>query len=284
MADKPSVCVIGCGHMGGSLLRGLLNSGWTAGQLSGLEMDENRGQALGKEIEVVISGDPSEVVTQAAVVILAVNPGQVPAVIQTVRSAMTGTKDSTADKPLLISIAAGVSQGRLQDLSGGDFHVVRAMPNLPVSIGMGITALWAVDVPSPLTDLATQVMGAVGDTVWLRKEDDINVVTATSSSGTAYFYFLMEQMEKTAVRLGLDQATARRLVWRTALGAAHMAGTTESVPYDPSVLRKQVTSPNGTTEAALNVMSEAGFPALVERAVTAARDRAVSLTVDNKAS
>ena len=275
LIDKPSVCIIGCGRMGGGLLQGLLKDGWSAEQLGGVEADESRRQAARDEWGIVLSADIDDTVAAADIIVLAVKPGQIGSLAAAVRSARAHAP--AAPKRLLISIAAGTNLLRLRDWFGPEFFIVRAMPNLPASIGMGMTALCGHDLPSSARETAARVLNAVGKTVWLESEDDIDAVTAVSGSGPAYFFLLMEYMEQAAVESGLDKDTARLLVSRTALGAAHLAAA-PGLTGDPAVLRRNVTSPGGTTEAALNVLNEADLAALFKRAIAAARDRARTLS------
>jgi pyrroline-5-carboxylate reductase len=171
----------------------------------------------------------------------------------------------------VISIAAGIASADLDRWLGGGLAIVRAMPNTPALLGAGAAGLYAA--PKATTDqrqTAQELMEAVGKAHWIDDESLMDAVTALSGSGPAYFFLLMECMEATALELGLPAEGARALTLQTALGAARMALESGEAP---AILRKQVTSPNGTTAAALKVFEDGKFDALVKKALTAARDR-----------
>jgi pyrroline-5-carboxylate reductase len=176
---------------------------------------------------------------------------------------------------LVISVAAGIRVASLAAWLGADVPVVRTMPNRPALQGAGVTGLFAAPaVDARARAQAESVMSAVGVTVWVDEEAAIDAVTAVSGSGPAYFFLLIELLEAAGVAEGLDSATARTLAVETAYGACLMART---LPDAPATLREQVTSKGGTTEAALQVMREAGMEAIVLRAIHAARRRSAEL-------
>ncbi len=176
-------------------------------------------------------------------------------------------------QPLVVSIAAGISQASLAHWLGSRVAVVRCMPNTPALVQTGATALHAnANVSGSQRDLAENIMRAVGLALWVDKEADLDAVTAISGSGPAYFFLLMEAMEKSALDFGLDKQTARLLVQQTALGAAKIA--LES----PEQLRKRVTSPGGTTQRAIETFLDGGFHNLVAKALHAARERSIEMS------
>ena len=181
----------------------------------------------------------------------------------------------SSKKHLLISIAAGISISSLESWAGDDLAIVRAMPNTPALINTGITALFANSrVSLEQRNQAESIMCAVGKVVWIKEETLMDTVTAVSGSGPAYFFYFMEALEQAAIEEGLDKNTARLLTLETALGAARLAiETTKS----PSELRDQVTSPGGTTEAAIQVLEQVGMSQILKTAVTAARKRSADL-------
>ena len=178
-------------------------------------------------------------------------------------------------KPLVISIAAGIRSTDIERWLGGNCALVRCMPNTPALLQEGASGLYAnAQVSAQQKQLAEDILSAAGMTLWVDREDLLDAVTAVSGSGPAYFFLLMECMQNAGEQLGLDADTARRLSLQTALGAARMA---TGGGDDPATLRNRVTSPGGTTEAAINCFQNNGFEQLVTRALTAARDRATEL-------
>jgi pyrroline-5-carboxylate reductase len=211
----------------------------------------------------------ADAVRDAQVWLLAVKPQQLAAVARQLAPL------AAAARPLVISVAAGIRSGDLERWLGSDAAVVRAMPNRPALIGAGITALYAgAAVAADRRTLASALLGAVGEVVWVQIEAQLDAVTAVSGSGPAYFFLLMELLEAAAREQGLPAAVARQLAVQTAYGAACLArqGTD-----DPATLRAQVTSPGGTTAAAVAVLEVADLRAIVSRAVAAATARAAEL-------
>jgi pyrroline-5-carboxylate reductase len=209
----------------------------------------------------------------ADVVVFAVKPQVMQAAARGVAAALQ------VDKPLVISIAAGVTSTDLDRWLGGGMSIVRVMPNTPALLGAGAAALWATPkVSAGQRQMAQSLMEAVGIALWIDDESLMDAVTALSGSGPAYFFLLMECMEAAALELGLPAGTARALVLQTALGAAKMAIESGVAPPD---LRAQVTSPHGTTAAALQVFEDGKYAALVQKALTAARDRGRELSQES---
>jgi pyrroline-5-carboxylate reductase len=255
---------VGGGNMGGALIRGLITRGLPAKNISVGEAHQQRRIALADELGVHVTADNREAVSGADVVVLAVKPQD-----------MAGTVQALADvlaqrTPLVISIAAGI---RVADIAGwcGGGAFVRAMPNRPALNSAGATAMFA---PAGLSaghrELAEQVLGAVGTTVWVRDEAALDVVTALSGSGPAYFFLLAELMTDAAVNLGLDRASAQELAIQTLFGSGRMARDSDG---DLARLRAEVTSKGGTTEAALRSFDAANLRGIVAAAISAATDR-----------
>jgi pyrroline-5-carboxylate reductase len=177
--------------------------------------------------------------------------------------------------PLIVSIAAGVREPDIRRRLGYDAAIVRTMPNTPALLGCGASALYANDnVSAEQRSRAESVLRAVGITVWVDEENRLDAVTALSGSGPAYYFLLMELMEESGVEMGLGREAARALTLQTALGAARMANETDETP---ATLRKRVTSPGGTTQAALQSLEDAAIAKVVSKALEAARDRAIEL-------
>jgi pyrroline-5-carboxylate reductase len=266
---QTKISFLGCGNMGRSLIGGLISNGYPANLLSGSDPDEKQREELRRVFEISTVADNNEAISDAEVVVLAVKP-------QAVDTTLRGIAETLArTKPLIISIAAGVRLSTILQSAGGDFAVVRVMPNTPALIQAGAAALFANEHVSELQhELAEDIMRSVGTAIWLDEEIKLDAVTALSGSGPAYFFLIMEVMEKAAIKLGLDEAQARQLTLETAFGAAKMA---REQNHEPGVLRKQVSSPGGTTEKALQVLIEGGIEDLFAAALNAANNRSIEL-------
>jgi pyrroline-5-carboxylate reductase len=260
---------IGGGNMGRALLGGLIADGTPPQRLAAAEPDAGRREALAREFGMTTSAQGADLVAGASVVLLAVKPQ----VLRSVAQDLAGHFGPTL--PLVISIVAGVTEADIAAWLGGDFPVVRCMPNTPALVRQGISALHANPrVSDTQREQAEHILRAVGAVLWVDDEALLDAVTAVSGSGPAYFFAVMEAMEKAGVALGLSAKVARELTLQTALGSAVLATQSGT---DPTTLRVQVTSPGGTTQAALEVLQQGGLGELFERALTAARDRAVGL-------
>jgi len=261
---------IGGGNMASSLISGLIASGHPSRQIWVADIDTEKLHALADKTGINISRSNEQLVEVSDVVVLAVKP-------QALRAVALGIAPLLQRKqPLLVSIAAGITQKSLARWLGDGVAVVRCMPNTPALVLTGATALHGnANVSSEQRDLAENIMRAVGLALWVGRESDLDAVTAVSGSGPAYFFLLMEAMEKNALDFGLDQQTARLLVQQTALGAAKIAlESSES----PEQLRNRVTSPGGTTQRAIETFLEGGFYDLVTKALHAARKRSIEMS------
>jgi len=261
---------IGGGNMASSLISGLLASGHAPEQIWVSDVNPDTLANLKKQLNVNTTTNNDDVINAVDVVVLAVKPQTLGAVAQSA-AALIQQK-----KPLVVSIAAGINQNSLSRWLGADTAIVRCMPNTPALVLTGATALHANDkVTEDQCDLAENILRAVGIALWVEDEAELDAVTAVSGSGPAYYFLLMEAMEKAALELGLSQETARLLVQQTALGAAKIAlESTES----PEQLRKRVTSPGGTTQRAIETFEQGGFTELVSKALHAARDRSIEMS------
>ena len=261
---------IGGGNMARSLLNGLITSGHAPQLLWVSDVNEATLAALSGGLKVNTTSDNHALLEVADVLVLAVKP-QIMELVAREVAPLLGKH-----RPLVISIAAGVSQASLSDWLGNSAAIVRCMPNTPALVLTGATALHANgNVSAMQRDLAENIMRAVGLALWVDDESQLDAVTAVSGSGPAYFFLLMEAMENTAITLGLPADTARLLVLQTALGAAKIA---LEAPESPEQLRQRVTSPGGTTEQAILAFQQGGFAGLVATALTAARDRSIALS------
>ncbi|MGH8369373.1 MAG: pyrroline-5-carboxylate reductase, partial [Gammaproteobacteria bacterium] len=250
MSTRPHIAFLGGGNMARSLIGGMLQQGFKAEQISVADPAPAQRQALVDRFAIRTSADNGDAARDADLVVFAVKP-------QVFRSAAQSVSAVLADsKPLVVSIAAGIAEPDIRRWLDYDAAIVRAMPNTPALVGTGATVLFANQfVASAQRALAATLLEAVGIVLWLDDEQYMDAVTAVSGSGPAYFFLLMEVMENAARQLQLPPEMARKLVLQTALGAARMAVASE---VDAATLRQQVTSPGGTTAAALKVLQDAG--------------------------
>ncbi len=267
---KTQIGFIGGGNMAQAMAAGLLRAGHAPEALAVAEplaTTRTRWQELHATIRT--GSDNAAVAADAAVLVLAVKPQVMPAVLAGL-AALARPRGQ-----LVISVAAGVTLATLARSLGAGTPAVRVMPNQPALVGAGMAVL----VASPAVDdagreQARHVAESTGRALWLDDESLMDAVTAVSGSGPAYFYLLMELMERTAIELGLPPDVARTLVRQTATGAARAAAMPDA---DVAALRASVTSPGGTTAAALAVLEQAGIGRILSRALTAARDRGAEL-------
>jgi pyrroline-5-carboxylate reductase len=267
--SRPLIGFIGAGNMARSLAGGLINNGWPeSGLLLADPLPEQR-QGVESALGLKTSADNREVAARAGILVLAVKPQVMAAVARGLAETVR------AKRPLVISLAAGVRLEALERWLGADLPIVRVMPNTPALIGSGASGLYANrHVSEAQREQAEAILRAVGVTVWLDNEGLLDAVTALSGSGPAYFFLVMEALEQAAVRAGLEAQQARLLTLETAYGAAKMA---LEGGEEPSVLRRRVTSPGGTTEAAVKVLEDGGVRRLFDEAVRAAGARAREL-------
>jgi pyrroline-5-carboxylate reductase len=264
------IAFIGGGNMARSLVGGLIERGCKPGYLSVSDPSPEQRALISRRSPVRMSADGASGVRDADVVVFAVKP-------QVMKSAAEGVAGALQSRrPLVISVAAGVTTPDLDRWLGGGAAIVRAMPNTPALLGAGAAALYANPAVNPdQRGTAQALLEAVGTALWIDDESLMDAVTALSGSGPAYFFLLMEAMQAAALELGLPPEAARQLTLQTAFGAARMALESEAAPAE---LRAQVTSPGGTTAAALQVFEDGKLRALVVRALTAARDRGRQLS------
>lgn len=258
---------IGGGNMAGAMIGGLLQRGMNPDQISVTEIDADNRTRLSDEFRIAVeSAINSEVVAGSDVVVLAVKPQQLRAVALSLQPFLS--------TQIVLSIAAGI---RLSDLSrwiGGAVTPVRAMPNTPSLVGAGMTGLFGQNLAPQQRQQIETLVAATGEFVWVDDEAEMDVVTAISGSGPAYFFYFIEALEQAGCNLGLQPETARKLALETALGAARLA---HSATDAPATLRARVTSKNGTTERALLSMEAHQVKQNIIAAAAAAADRAREL-------
>lgn len=267
MNNEQNIAFIGGGNMAAALIGGMRERGVAAERIRVVERDTERGAALAARFEVAVSTEIDDAVRACDVIVLAVKPQQ----MRTAVAPLAGL----SPRQCVMSVAAGVRVADLSRWLGGHAAVVRAMPNTPALVGAGMTGLYApAAVDATGREAAAAVMLAVGEILWVDNEAAIDAYTAIAGSGPAYVFHFIEALESAAQNMGFDAPSARRLAVGTVHGAARLAATADDAP---AVLRERVTSPGGTTAAALEVFAQAEFVEIVARAANAARARAMEL-------
>ena len=263
------LAILGGGNMGRALIGGLLRQGMRSERIAVGESREDSRESLSREFGVTVTADNHDAIRRATVVVIAVKPQDVQSVLVPLRMQLEQSR------PICMSIAAGVRTRALRQWCGAGVPVIRAMPNRPALVGAGITGLFATaEVDAAQYALAEQVMRSVGEVVRVDTEEALDVVTALSGSGPAYFFRLAELMEQAGISLGLEPHAARRLAIATLHGAGQMVRDGDA---DLARLRQEVTSKGGTTEAALRTLDTAGLGEIVSRAIEAATRRSREL-------
>ena len=268
-----TVAFIGGGNMARSLVGGMVARGADPASIHVAEPVDALREALARDFGVGVHADAAAAVEGAGTWVFAVKPQVMRGVCESLAAR------ARAARPLAVSIAAGITTAQLSAWLGGNAAVVRSMPNTPALLGAGVTGLYAnADVDAAGRERAQELLAAVGETVWAADETLMDAVTAVSGSGPAYVFLLAEAMEDAARVQGLPADASRTLVVQTLLGAARMlAGSGEP----PAELRRRVTSPGGTTQAAIEAFEAGGLRPLVARAIEAATARGRELAAAN---
>lgn len=274
------IAFLGGGNMARALIAGLLRQGLPAARIRVGEPHAALRSQLAADFGVRTGAHNAPMLAGATLIVLAVKPQDALTALQSLQSLHALPAAGGTAAPTLLSIAAGLTIASLARACPPAVPIVRAMPNRPALVGAGVTGLYAPEsTPAPARAAAERVARAAGQTVWLRHEAELDLVTALSGSGPAYFFLLAEQLAAAAAGLGLSPETANLLAAETLYGAgllAHRAIVGESAST-LSAERSAVTSRGGTTEAALRVLGEGGFEALVQRALQAAAIRSAEL-------
>ena len=262
---------IGGGNMAEALIKGLINAKvYSPKDIFVSDIRAERLDFLKKEYHVAPVNENARLASKVDILVLSVKP-------QDMTDALRSIKNTVKKDALVISIAAGIKTARIA-AELGDMAIVRVMPNTPALIGEGASALFATEKAKPMLKKALTIFSSVGKAVVVDNEDLIDAVTAVSGSGTAYYFLLMEEMIKAAGQLGLEEDVAKDLVLQTAKGTALLAVEADKKGEGLSELRRKVTSPGGTTEAALKVLAEGKFGPLIAEAIKKARDRSQELS------
>jgi len=268
--DNKKISFIGGGNMAQALISGLVGCGIKPNLITVADPSSDaREQLAAKGLNTVDPmADPKSAVIGADIVVLAVKPQMMKVVVSAFADVL--------DNQLVISVAAGLSTDLLSNMLGGYSNIVRAMPNTPSMIQMGATGLYGTDnISAEQKQLATAVMEASGLVMWVDDEEHMHAVTAVSGSAPAYMFYFIESMVNGAVALGLDKEQASALAMQTMLGAAKMAMNSDDAPAE---LRRKVTSPNGTTQAAVESMQANEIGRQIGEAMQACYDRSQALS------
>jgi pyrroline-5-carboxylate reductase len=269
--NSPRIGFVGGGNMARALIGGLIGRGTAASQLSVGEPAPGARESLARDFKVRVSADNRAAIDGCDLVIVAVKPQEAGAVLKALAPQLQGART------VLVSVAAGIQIASLSAWVGAAVPVIRTMPNRAALIGAGVTGMFAApDVTMEQRRLAEQTLQAAGQTVWVVRESDLDIVTALSGSGPAYFFLLAELMMQAAVAQGLAPEAARQLAVGTLQGAGALARLSDG---DLARLRAEVTSKGGTTEAALSEFTAADLRGIVERAMQAATQRSRELAV-----
>lgn len=264
-----TIAFIGAGNMATALIKGLLTRAYPCELVWASDKDADRLDRLKTECGIHTTLDNREALSHADIVVLAVKPQVIREVLMPLQ------QELTTKQPLLISIAAGISIGSLQKFTADALPIVRCMPNTPALVQAGVSALFANQACSEEhRAAASSILQAVGAVCWLEDESAMDAVTALSGSGPAYVFLFIEAMREAAVGEGLDPETANMLALQTVFGAGKLALESQD---DVTVLRQKVTSPGGTTAAALAQFEKDGFNTIIARAIKEARARSQEL-------
>jgi len=265
---KPLYAFVGGGNMGRALIGGLIAAGHPSSRIHVSDPSDQCRTRSAIDFGIQAFERNVDAVQDADVIVFAVKPQQL-------REVAIELADKTSSNALYVSVAAGVPLNALSSWLGGQRAIVRCMPNTPALVGSGAAGLVANLLVDPEQQkLASELLEAVGMAFWLKDESLIDAVTALSGSGPAYFFLVLELLERAAIDLGLPSELARNLAIETGYGATLLARQSNE---DPATLRKQVTSPGGTTERALKIFDDAGLSTIIMNALRAARDRSIEL-------
>ena len=265
MTTQPTISFIGAGNMASSIIGGLINQGFSGDHIYASDPTTAHLESLQSRYGIHTLSDNHQAILNADIVVLCVKP-------QILQAVCTEIADAIKQKqPLVISIAAGIEISHISQWLDSTPAIVRCMPNTPALIGQGATGLYAnAQVTEAQKEQANRIFSAVGITEWVADESLLHGVTAISGSGPAYFFMIMEAMEAAAVKTGLSADTAHQLTVQTILGAAEMAKKSE---LEPAQLKKNVMSPGGTTERAIQAFETGGLNELFQTAIEAAFER-----------
>jgi len=271
MENKTVIGFIGAGNMAYALINGLLNNGYDSKNIKASDPNNELLQKREAELNITTFSNNSSLIEVCDIIVFAVKP-------QVLSEVCLELRDNIKPNHLFISIVAGIRVNDINRWLGGNYSLVRTMPNTPALMQHGVTGLFPNElVNDEQKALVTTILSSVGDCFWVNEERLIDAITAISGSGPAYFFLLMQSMTQAGMALGLDEKTAKELSVQTGLGASLMATKSGK---DPRTLRTNVTSPNGTTQAAIEYFQDQNFEGIVANATRAAFDRARELSTE----
>jgi pyrroline-5-carboxylate reductase len=270
LSTSPTISFIGAGNMASAIIGGMLDNGFQADKIWVSAPDDNHLQSIRKRFGISVTTDNRYCAQQADMVVLAVKPQVMAEVCQDIAPVVQNTR------PLMVSIAAGLTADTLDEWLGGGLPLVRVMPNTPSLVGKGAAGLYAnSQVKDKQKKMVQAVFESIGSALWVEDENLLHAVTALSGSGPAYFFLMLEALESAATEAGIAPETARELAIQTMAGAAEMAGRSE---HDPAQLKRNVMSPGGTTEQAIHTFEDGGLRDLVKEAYGAAFKRSQEMS------
>ncbi|TBR43843.1 pyrroline-5-carboxylate reductase [Marinomonas agarivorans] len=257
---QPHISFIGVGNMATAIIGGLIKAGYPTNRITGTARSQDKRENLASRYGIKMLADNKEAITLADIVVLCVKPMQMQNVIMDI-------KNEISNKQLYVSVAAGIELKDFAVWLGEDIPVVRSMPNTPSQVGAGMTGLIGNTLVSDQHQhWCQQIFASIGQSIWLKKEQDMHAVTALSGSSPAYFFRFLEVMIQAGQQYGLDKKTCRELATQAMLGAAKMAiDSNEEIEQ----LRKNITSPNGTTEQALLSLETNNIESTMTEAIAA---------------
>ncbi|HYA19487.1 MAG TPA: pyrroline-5-carboxylate reductase [Burkholderiales bacterium] len=262
-----NVSFVGGGNMANALIGGLLQQGAAASSLRVIDVSSDARNAVQRRFGVAVFADLRQGCAGSDIIILAVKPQQLRDVALELKALL--------QSQIVISIAAGIRTRDLSRWLGGYSRIVRVMPNTPALVGAGISGLYAMPkVALAERQQAEAILSAVGSTLWLEHEDQLDAITAVSGSGPAYVFYFIEALQRAAQELGLDAQRAKQLSLDTFAGAVKLA---KQGTEDAQILRQRVTSKGGTTERAISAMEQAQLQRHIINAVRAAQERSREL-------
>lgn len=262
MSTSATISFIGAGNMATAIIGGMLANGFTASNIWVSAPDDDHLQTIRQRFGVSVTTDNRYCAEQGDMVVLAVKPQVMRDVCESIAPVVQNTR------PLVVSIAAGLETPTLDGWLAGGLPLVRVMPNTPSLVGKGAAGLYANEaVNAAQKKTVESVFSSIGSALWVDEEKLLHAVTALSGSGPAYFFLMLEALEDAATEAGIESATARKLAIQTMAGAAEMAAQSE---FDPAQLKRNVMSPGGTTEQAINSFEKGGLRNLVKDAYGAA--------------
>ncbi len=271
--NESRICFIGAGNMASCIIGGLIKKDFPAQQIIASAPSEKNLKSLKDTLNISVNSNNQQAVSEADIIVLSVKP-------QVLQSACEEISGSLTHKPLIISIAAGISIESIDLWLGGNLPIIRCMPNTPSQVLKGASGLIAnTQVTDSQKQATSSLFSSIGIVEWVKDEAQMHAVTALSGSGPAYIFLVIEAMEAAAVKQGLSPETARKLAAQTAAGAAEMVLKSD---IEPAQLKLNVMSPGGTTERAIQTFESLGLVSVFDQAINAATKRSIEMSAQLK--